>query len=369
MPACLLMPKGIDLNKALEILLSPYPRQGATILGLIDTSFEKFLPDSPLDPTELAKLFTYTQWQMKLPERVRVPPLGLAAPVEPSETVSMTRPAPVMLEPKVHVPVTPIPLPKQPAPPEVVPELKPVYTPPSTLRIGGGVGPTIPTSAAPASYPPPKPQAQQSKVMGKPPTSPLTEPKARPLGDILGNFMRTENPDAKPLALPKPEEPEPADSEEPILSTGVSESTLSVIDKLRQRRAALADIIEKGEEEEVKHSTVTAKPLIGSRPAGAAVPAPTSLFTSPKEWFDAKAKRSFYFTKFAFRLTPDEKKYKEYVVGVGEFAPKNFILRSAVLEVKVRLMKDETEAIGIFWDWLKRGIIDEEKQVGESDQI
>ncbi len=181
--------------------------------------------------------------------------------------------------------------------------------------------------------------------------------------------MRSENPDAKPLALPRPEEAEPADAEEPILSSGVSESTLSVIDKLRQRRASLADIIEKGaeEEEEVKPATLIAKPRSIPRPVAA--PAPTSLFTSPKEWFDAKAKKTFYFTKFAFRLTPDEKKYKEYVVGVGEFAPKNFVLRSAVLEVKVRLMKDESEAINIFWDWLKRGIIDEEKKVGEADEI
>ncbi len=181
--------------------------------------------------------------------------------------------------------------------------------------------------------------------------------------------MRPDIPNAKPITIHPREEEEPAESEETILSTGVSENTLSVIDKLRQRRAALAEVIEKGTEgeEETKSATTTSKPASGSRPVAA--PAPTSVFTSPKEWFDAKAKKSFYFTKFAFRMTPDEKKYKEYVTGVGEFAPKNFVLRSAVLEVKVRLMKDEAEAINIFWDWLKRGIIDEEKKVGEADEI
>ncbi len=178
-------------------------------------------------------------------------------------------------------------------------------------------------------------------------------------------------PDAKPLAMPPPsEEAEPTGPSEPILSTGVSENTLSVIDKLRQRRAALADIIEKGTETEAEATTPAGvAPRPGSTPRLAAAPSPTGLFTSPKEWFDAKAKKSFYFTKFVFRLTPEEKKYKEYVVGVSEFAPRNFVLRSAVLELKVRLMKDETEAITVFWDWLKRGIIDEEKQVGESDEV
>ncbi len=350
------------------MLLSPYPRQGASILGLIDATFEKFLPESALDATELTKLFTYDHWRMKLPERVRVAPPATTGLIE-------------LPEPKVKVPVTPTPLQTRPAPaivppapkatvaPIVTPSPKPVAAPATNLRIGGGVGPSLPTSAAPASYPSaPKPSVQPSKPISSPPLTSLRESKARPLSDILGNFMRPDSPDAKPITI-RPREEEPEESEEPILSSGVSESTLSVIDKLRQRRAALADVIEKGAEEEAetKPTTTSSKPASAGR--SVAAPAPTSLFTSPKEWFDAKAKKSFYFTKFAFRLTPDEKKYKEYVTGVGEFAPKNFVLRSAVLEVKVRLMKDESEAINIFWDWLKRGIIDEEKKVGEADEI
>ncbi len=349
------MPKGIDINKAIEMLLSPFPRQGASILGLLDSSFEKFLPQSSLDATELAKRFTYDQWRMKLPERVRAAPSAVAG----STTLPELQVSPATLPPEPKVVVSPTVT----SSPKISPP------PPTGLRIGGAVNQALPVSAAPPPYPAPQVPGRPSKPISGPSASSIAEPQARPLSDILGSFMRPSIPDAKPISMPLLEERELADSGEPVLSTGVSESTLSVLDKLRQRRAALTEIIEKGTEgeETEKPAPVTPKPVNIPRPAAA--PAPSSLFATPKEWFDTKAKKSFCFTKFAFRLTPDEKKYKEYVVGVGEFAPKNFLLRSAVLEVKVRLMKDEIEAINLFWDWLKRGIIEEAQQTGEGDQL
>jgi hypothetical protein len=347
------MAKGIDINKALEMLLSPYPRPGATILGLIDSSFEKFLPQSSWDATELAKRFTYDQWRIKLPERVRATPFAIAG----STTLPELQVAPVTMPPE----------PKAVASLAVTPSPKISPIPPTGLRIGGVISQVLPASAAPPSYTAPQVRGASPKPVSGPAAPSFAEPKARPLSDILGSFMRPSIPNAKPIAMPSMEEEQTANSEEPIMPTGISESTLSVIDKLRQRRAALAEISAKGtgEEEESKHTSVAQKPASIPRPTPA--PAPTSLFATPKEWFDSKAKKSFCFTKFAFRLTPDEKKYKEYVVGVGEFAPKNFVLRSAVLEVKVRLMKDEMDAINLFWDWLKRGIIEEERQGGEGE--
>ena len=365
------VPKGIDINKAMEMLLSQYPRQGASILGLIDASFEKFLPESVPDLIVLMNLFNYEQWRAKLPDRVRSTTSAdtLMTGLPKKEDLKPTGTAPIELKSELVVP----PLEhKSTGSPEGSSTSKstfsPSVTPSTTLRIAGGISPAI--TSAPT---PPIPLTQAPSTSRPPPvklSASVPESKARPLAEILANFMRPVSPDAKPPPLPPLEEREQPDSAEPILSTGVSESTLSVIEKLRQRRASLAEILEKhsGEGEKVTSSQTSITRPISTPPTPATL-TPAATFASPREWFEAKAKKTFYFTKFMFRLTPEEKKYKEYVVGVGEFAPKNFVLRSAVLEMKVRLMKGDDEAIAIFWDWLKRGIIEEEKQVGESDQL
>jgi hypothetical protein len=153
----------------------------------------------------------------------------------------------------------------------------------------------------------------------------------------------------------------PEKEEEPALSSASN----AIMEKLRRQRESLANVVkaQSTDEEPSEEGEEAPRPKPVARPAKPRAVAPPSVpgatFDSAHEWFAAKERQPYMFTRFAFRLTPDEKKVKDYLVGAGEFARKTFVPRSGLMEMRVRLNMSDDQAVAMIWEWLKRGIIEE----------
>jgi hypothetical protein len=336
------LPKKIDKKQAMELLLASHPKTSVSILAAIDTCFQRFLPETALESADQMELFAYGAWDLILPARVQV--LPVTAQVEMGSAGSF---AP---EPEIWPRSEESIVPEQKFTAKLPKEPKTHAAPAALIEQTGEEGEDfLATPAVKFSVPiPPKPKEQL---------------RSKSLDELLGNIMRPTKVPARPIT----EAPmTPEKEEEPALSSASSE----IMDKLRRQREHLANVVKFQEEEEVLEEEVSlgegeiaAKPAPVAKPAIPLAPVHPSTqgttFDSPKKWFDTKAWQAYTFTKFAFRLTPDEKKVKEYLVGAGEFARKTFVPRSGIMEMKVRLQMSEDRAIAMIWDWLKRGIIEE----------